>query len=135
METIEHTKEALALAKAIECAPEEAQSFIDDGDWLVYTDEEADEAARDYILDSAWAFRYEFLCAHSDAISEIPKKEFEEMQGRLCEGFTKAVLAMLDDKEHFVHDAILSDGRGHFLSPYDGEEVDLEGGLYAYRCN
>lgn len=105
-------------------------------EYSVYTDEEADAAAREYILDSAWAFRYNFLCAHSEAISAIPQKDYEAMAAKLCEDFNKAVLAMIDDKDHFVKDAILSDGRGHFLSGYDGEELELDGGkFYAYRTN
>lgn len=105
-----------------------------DEEYLVLTDEEADQKAKDYILDSVWAFNYDFLCAHSDAIAEIPKKEYEEMASKLCESFNKAALAMLDDKYHFVRDSIASDGRGHFLSQYDGEE-NQEGEFFIYRIN
>jgi hypothetical protein len=117
---------------------QEAQDLIDNGDYMVLTDEEADEKAKDYILESVWAFNYDFLCAHSEAIAEIPKKEYEQMAGKLCESFNKAVLAMIPDKEHFVKDAILADGRGHFLSPYDGQENEIKVGkeyYFIYRQN
>lgn len=104
------------------------------GEYIVMTDEEADAAVKDYVLESAWAFRYDFLCGHSEAIAEIPQKQYEAMAEKLCEGFNKAVLAMIDDKDHFVDDAIRADGRGHFLSGYDGEENE-EGSFYIYRTN
>ena len=117
---------------------QEAQDLIDRGDYLVLTDEEADEKAKEYILDSVWAFNYSFLCAHSGAIAEIPEKEYIEMAGKLCESFNKAVLAMIPDKEHFIKDAIMADGRGHFLSPYDGNENEIKVGkeyYFIYRQN
>lgn len=126
-----------ALANAIDASPEEAATLIDDGDYLVLTDaeaDEADEAAKEYILESLWAFNYSFLCAHSKVISEIPEKEFKEMQGNLCESFNSAIKAMIDDIDYFVEDAIASDGRGHFLSSYDGQEIEQDG-FYIYRTN
>lgn len=117
---------------------EDVKAMIDRGDYTVLTDEDADERAKEYILDSVWAFNYNFLCSHSEAIAEIPKKDYEAMAGKLCESFNKAVLAMIPDKEHFVKDAILSDGRGHFLSSYDSEEneVKINGTYYfIYRNN
>lgn len=103
-------------------------------EYLVLSDDEANDRCREQILESAWAFNYSFLCSHSEAISEIPDKDFKEIQGKLCESFNKAVLAMIDDKDHFVDDAILSDGRGHFLSGYDGEENEVYE-FYIYRTN
>ena len=123
-----------ALAEFLGIDVNEAQKLIDDGDYNVYSDEEADDAAKDYILDSAWAFNHSFLCIHSEAIANIPEKEWKDMAGRLCEGINKAVLAMLDDKEHFVADAVRCDGRGHFLSSYDGYEHE-QNGFYIYRTN
>lgn len=106
-------------------------------DYLVLTDEEADERAKEYILGSVWAFNKSFLDCHSEAIAEIDDKAFSKLQEG-CESINKAILAMIDDKEHFVEDAILSDGRGHFLSSYDGEEneVKIDGVYYyIYRIN
>lgn len=121
-----------ALAKHLGCTREEAEEQRED--YLVLTDEEADQMARDYILESAWAFKYNFLCGHSEAIAEIPQKDYEEMAGKLCESFNKAVLAMINDIDHFVDDAIACDGRGHFLSSYDGEENE-ENGYFIYKIN
>jgi hypothetical protein len=43
---------------------------------------------------------------------------------------------MIDDLDHFIEDAIRADGRGHFLSRYNGEEnEETVGGVtyYIYR--
>lgn len=141
MKTLEITKEE-ALAKFLNCGIEEISvtRYDEDtfdapgGDYMVLTDEEANQKARDYILDSAWAFNKSFLNGHSEAISNIPDKDYNEMAGRLRESFNKAVLAMIDDEESFIDDAIASDGRGHFLSTYDSEENE-QGEYFIYRVN
>ena len=125
--------EARLLGDAIDVTAEEAQQLLDDGDWRVLTDAEADEAAQEYILESAWAFRPSFLASHSDVADEEVFKAIAD-NGK-CEDNSRAVVKLLRDVDHFVSDAILSDGRGHFISQYDGEELELPGNLYAYRCN
>lgn len=110
---------------------------IGNQEYLVLTDEEADEKAKEYILDSVWAFNKSFLDGHSDAISEIDEKSYAKLQEG-CESINKAVLAMIDDKDHLVEDAIACDGRGHFLSTYDGEENEesINGVMFfIYRVN
>lgn len=39
------------------------------------------------------------------------------------------------DIDAIVEECIAEDGRGHFLSTYDGEEIELNNGKYAYRIN
>ena len=102
-------------------------------DYLVLTSAEADKACRAYILDSLWAFNADFIAAHSrtllsrDAIAALA-----EMQNRLCESANELVKALIDDLDRFIADAIEADGRGHFLSSYDGEEGE-QGQYYIYR--
>jgi hypothetical protein len=127
-----------ALMAHLKIDADEAEQLIEDGDYLVLTDEEADQAAKENIEESLWAFNKSFLNAHSEAISEIPEKDFVAMQGKLCESFNKAVKAMIDDFEHFVEDAISCDGRGHFMNTYDDEENEEkinETYYYIYRIN
>ena len=117
---------------------DDAAQAIENNDYLVLTDEEATERATEEIEQSLWAFNKSFLDGHSEAISEIPDKDFEAMQCNLCESFNKAVRAMIDDFEHFVEDAISCDGRGHFISHYDGEENEEKINqtyYYIYRLN
>jgi len=129
-----------ALARFLEVDHEEISAAWNDEnfsygrqDFLVLTDSEADSMARETILDQVWAFRPEFLEAHMD----LDQESIETLQEK-SDSANKALLRLIRDKDHFVHDAISSDGRGHFLSGYDGEEheerVDGET-FFIYRTN
>ena len=99
---------------------EEDYTEIDD-DYSVYTDEEADEKAEIYISESVWAFNAGFIINHS----KLPYEAIEMVEGfqsAKCEDANDTILALIDDFDEFVSDAISADGRGHFLSSYDGEE-------------
>ena len=106
--------------------------------YKVLTDAEADSAAREYILESVWAFNKSFLDGHSEAIAEMDDEVFKKIQ-EMCEGANKTILRLIDDVDHFVDDAIASDGRGHFLNTYDGEENDVtingKTEWFVYRTN
>ena len=111
----------------------EAIELIIDEDWICLSDEEADERAEEYILDSVWAFNPSFLSYHTDIDEEI----FKLLQDK-CEGSNDAILRMIKDKDYFVENAINSDGRGHFISFYDGEEHEQyinNNFYYCYRIN
>jgi len=46
--------------------------------------------------------------------------------------------AIIEDMDSFVQDAISADGRGNFLSSYDGDEqeIKIDGEyFYSYRAN
>lgn len=103
--------------------------------YTVLTYEEADALAREAILDSLWAFKKEFLNAHSSIINNISNSVWEQIINSLCEDANEMILRLIDDLKHFVDDAILADGRGHFLSWYDGEELELDNDFFAYRIN
>lgn len=79
----------------------------EDGEYLVLTDEEADERARES-LDN-----YIEECV----LSQIPDN--------LVEYF---------DTDQFAEDALRNDGRGVSLASYDSEEFEVEG-FYIYRIN
>ena len=96
---------------------EDVESYID-SDYLVYTDEEADEAVREYIEETVWAFSPSFLQAHTD----VSIGTIREMQEKMSPSVNEAIIAMIKDFDNFVDDAIASDGRGHFLAQYDHEE-------------
>lgn len=108
---------------------------FDNDDYLVLTDEEADEKAKEYILDSAWAFNPSFL----SEFTGIDIQVFESIQSNnRCEGNNNAILSMIDDEDDFAQMAISADGRGHFLSSYDGNESEgtVEGEtFYIFRQN
>ena len=134
----EQTKQE-ALAEFLECELDEVEVSAYDEDtfeaegneYLVLTDEEADQRAEDYIRDSAWAFLPGFIADHcprginADIISIIQTK---------YEDANEPILEMIECFDEFVNDAISGDGRGHFLSTYDGEEAEL-GEYFIYRTN
>jgi hypothetical protein len=96
---------------------EEAQHWVDSEDYLVLTDEQADEWCKEEIEEMVWAFTPSFLQAHTGVDADAIKK-IQEM----CEGANEPLTAMIKDFDYFVKDAISCDGRGHFLAGYDHEE-------------
>ena len=104
-----------------------------DNEYLVLTDDEADQRAEEYIKDSAWAFNPSFLASHSKVDEDVFKILSEK-----CESSNDAILSLIDNFDDFVGDAISSDGRGHFISSYDGDEniEEIKGTEYfIYRIN
>lgn len=105
----------------------------DEGTFLILTDEMADKRVKEYIRESLWAFKSEFILKHSKV--KMPVIYLEELQGETCESCNELIFAILRDFDEFVEDAINADGRGHFIAQYDGKEIELENGLYMYRVN
>ncbi len=112
---------------------DEAQNNIDSEDYLVLTDEEADEVVRKEIEEMVWAFNASFLQAHTGVDADAIEK-IQEM----CEDANEPLTDMIKDFDHFVEDAVKCDGRGHFLASYDHEENEITfNGItyYIYRRN
>ena len=107
---------------------DESEFHADGEDLLIYDDEEADEAATNYIMESLWAFNADFIAHHvnSDNVDcwDDLIKSIQSIQEQ-CEGANSAIKAMIEDLGDFVQDAISADGRGHFLNTYDGEELEF----------
>jgi hypothetical protein len=115
------------------------------GEYLVLTDEEADRAVREYISESLWAFRPEFLAPlvkeeiaeELEEFGESVEKHIKKLQKR-SEDSNSDVRNLIDDFDFLVEEAVRADGRGHFLAPYDGEEGEakVSGKWYfIYRVN
>ena len=114
---------------------DEAREVFCDGDYEILTDSEATEKASEYIRESLWAFRPEFLSGQTG----IDESVFIAIQknGR-CEDNNRAVESCIDDLDAFCEAAIDADGRGHFIAFYDGEETEIEidgETYYVYRIN
>lgn len=103
--------------------------------YIVLTDEEADEMAKRYILDTVWAFNASFLAGETGIDQEV----FEAIQANdRCESNNDAILRLIEDEQAFVEAAISADGRGHFMNSYDGNENEecVNGTYYfIYRIN
>lgn len=122
------------LAELLEITEEEAKQKIEDEDYLILTDEEANEKAREYILDSLWAFNADFIIEHCKKLDFVYSKDLQKIQAEQCENCNRLIEALIDDIDEFVEDAIDTDGRGHFISWYDGEEQETEH-FFVYRMN
>lgn len=103
-------------------------------EYLVLSDDEADDATDEYIKDNLWTLNSSFLAGHciiedysiATNVIEIIQNEYENGNDSL--------LALVDDIDDLIDDAIYWDGRGWFLSSYDGEEIEHMG-YYIYRIN
>lgn len=131
-----------ALVSFLECEEDEITQGYDEKifeygnqEYLVLTEEEADEAIKENISELIWAFNANFILDHTSINwnSRI-EKSLQKMQQELCEDANELLKAMITDIDEFIEDAVDADGRGHFLSGYDGEENE-EGGYYIYRIN
>lgn len=75
--------------------------------------------------------RADFILEHTDFYRNSTESEdqifinsIKVMQNTLCENANSLVYAMIEDIDTFIEDAIEADGRGHFISMYDGEEIE-----------
>lgn len=109
------------------------------GEFLVLTDDEAEEKAREEIRQSLWAFNPDFILRHTRVYENTTNYEDEaiiealkDVQSRICESANELVYALINDFDEFCEDAIDEDGRGHFLSYYDGKEYESDS-FYIYR--
>ena len=95
---------------------------IEGEEWVLGNDTEVDKAVKSYIEETLWAFNKSFL---SDQTG-LPEEVFSTLQ-QDGESSNDAILSIVEkcgDMDTLVSDAMSSDGRGHFLSPYDGHEKE-----------
>jgi hypothetical protein len=105
-------------------------------EYAIGTDKEADAAVEEYVKDSIWAFNASFILSECDLPCEL-EEAISAFQSEKCESANDALLALVEKcttLESFTKAAVSADGRGHFLSGYDGEENE-EGGFFIYRTN
>ena len=142
-DTEETTAQVQALADFLECCPMEIlydnwpELEAPGGTYLVLTQEEAEEAAGECIIDLVWAFQPWFIADH--APDGITSDHIDAMRGDSCEGGNDAMVALVEvgsGMESFISDAIGLDGLGHFLAHYDGEENESSCGKFLiFRTN
>lgn len=113
-------------------------------EYLVLTEDEREEAVKEYIKESIWAFNADFILDNSriewnnNREYDQIEKALKEMQEKLCESANSLILALIEDFDQFVDNAVSADGYGHFLSQYDGEEYEEkinDTWFYIYRTN
>lgn len=104
-------------------------------EYAIATDSEADKAARESMEQSIWAFNASFILEACCLPLEL-EDGLKAWQEKECEGCNDALLRMVNKQagNSFFEDAISQDGRGHFMSSYDGEENEQDG-YYIYQLN
>lgn len=129
------------MEKALQYAKE---NFSTD-DLLICDEEGRLQEVTSYIRDSVWAFNPKFITDHMsrETTRNLTSREFDELTKsisylteKLCESANNIILTLIFDLDKFVDDAVASDGYGHFLSTWDGKEIEFDVGgntLYAYR--
>lgn len=124
---------ANSLRKAFdgqELVDDRREAWVNDGEYLVLTDTEATAVAVGAIHDSVWTFKPSFF--KKFLIVDLPEDVISALQEK-CEGSNDTFLKLLDSRfDEFATAAIKADGRGHFLSPYDGKERRV-GEFFVYR--
>lgn len=113
---------------------DEHQFDADGAGYLVLTDAEADEAVTERIREDLWAFNPSFLAGETGIDQDV--YEAIANNGK-CESNNDAIYSLVKSTcglESLVAEAVATDGRGHFMSSYDGEENE-EGDYYVYRTN
>ena len=108
---------------------------MDDTKYIILTEEEANELAKENILDSLWAFKADFIIDHT-ALPRIATDMLKEYCLKHSNDANETIRELILDEDKFVEDAMDADGRGHFMNSYDGEEHEVCVGskiLYVYR--
>ena len=143
----------IALQRHLDLEKKEMDQMLDVGwqdntveiyrdEYMVLTEEEANEMCERYIKDNLWAFNAEFILNHCNNSEmdnwewDAAKTALQEAQGRFAESLNGLVRALIYNMDEFVDDAICEDGRGHFLASYDGyENEEMVDGVtyYIYR--
>lgn len=114
-------------------------------EYLVFTDKEADNECKERILEDLWAFRASYIIKYMKGYDKLslPQEKvlteaIEKMQELLCESANPIIEAIIKNINDFVEDAIITDGRGHFLASYDNNENEVaydRNIYYVYRRN
>ena len=140
----------IALALHLEYSQEEAErikdnsnNYYEDGEkeFIILTDEEADEVLKDYIEQFLWSFTPNFLKGFMpDGTQDEAETILKPLQEK-CENGNEAIKALCnwnEQADEIVEEAEKWDGRGHFLGGYDGLEKrqEVDGvAYYIYRTN
>lgn len=131
-----------ALAEAVDCKIKDtehkdgAEFEADGAEYMVLTDKEADAEMLENVRESAWAFNASFILSEC-GLDYSGEESLKAMQEKSCESANAFILSLIEKTcglESFAESAASADGRGHFLSSYDGGEQEARG-YFIYRTN
>ena len=103
--------------------------------YAVGDDSQAYWACKEYLKEAVWSFNGNFIAEVCGLPAELGEV-FSGYAHKECESANPALLALVKRTcglDSFVSRAVRDCGRGHFLAHYDGDEIDLGNGLFAYR--
>ena len=101
-------------------------------EWGVLNEEEAEEWAYDYLVENVDNFNSIFLSDYTGVSAEVIDAIKEHVEDSR-DVITVLVKSREGGLEGLVHEAIMCDGMGAFVSTYDGEEIVLSNEYSAYR--
>lgn len=133
------TNKSQALANELEVNVADVEKIdyttfmVEGAEYMVITEEERDERVEDDISETLWAFNSSFMSSLT-GIDEVVFQALADKYESANAGI-KDIIEATCGMEKFVEEAVSADGYGHFLSHYDGRELELDDDLYAYRTN
>ncbi len=141
-------KKAVALAKYLKVDVSEIEKQhqyynIGKDEWVVYTKSEADKEALEYVLDllddiglEAFDNKFKKKILTMKFVKSSKKADGKELLDFYDEDPDMVEDELVEkgiiDLDKIAKEMVKEDGRGGFLSPYDGKEIKLSGGLLAY---
>jgi len=106
------------------------------GEYLILTDEEADEAVKESILSSVEYFNPDWVSYYTSIDDEEAIRAIQDTRNA---NETLISLMKAENRlEDFIEDSVSADGRGHFLNTYDGSEYEEKVNrtdYYIYQIN
>lgn len=103
-------------------------------EFAIGLEEEAKEAVSEYIKESLWTFKPEIIAAHTKAGASNGMIRAISALVKDCEDCNEDLKTLIEDLDEFVDDVVSEDGIGTFLSPYDGEEREIEINGILFKC-
>lgn len=124
----------LTEEEAREYAKRDIESVFDDLGLMSFTKSFQDWILKNAVDIEAFAEEYFHDGTTADDIDLIDLRDSYGKDGR-GNYVVYADIEPYVDMEKIVEECIRLDGIAHFIAMYDGKEIDLGNGLYAYRVN
>ena len=118
------------LSKILNINNKEANNLINQEEYFVFTKNEKEEKLEEVIKESLCYFNYSFLANYTN----LPEKVFEGL-AKLYEDSNDTIYILITKEKpfsDFIEECEKSDGAGHFLSHYDGNEIEKDE-FFIYR--
>jgi hypothetical protein len=126
------------VAQYLDCDPEDVEEqdydhfglkvFSDgDNEVAIGTETEVDSAIHECIEQEAWSFNSDFIAKHSkNGYSTELDKAIKMVQEEMSEDAQDLVIAVIENLDTFIEDAVTIDGRGMFLNRNDNTEDEVK---------